>query len=235
MANRIHGDSNRLEIGDLIAGIRALLWPLAVVVVLVAVARLFRDAPAAENSQSGAWLLSVPHEAWIWACIGYLALVLPRQPLTLRIPGIPWLVKALVLVIAGGGFCLELRFHEILAPIMQAGLAVIVAVLGVLAAATSVRIERARRVEASETKDRAIEQMIRGYEKLNNQPTPDPSVTHPALFARVGKIVRSPSPNGTSIWFLKPHPALGHKRPIDVLREPGGEDKLLNALRLGPN
>lgn len=230
-------ETTRLTIGDLIAGGRILLLPIALVGGLVAAARMFHDTSRVVEGASTAdsWFSSIPHEAWIWVLIGYLAIILPRQPLALRVPGIPRLVKGLILSFAGGCFWLELRYHNSFASFLEPALMCGIAASCVVAAAFVVRAERARYKEAEESRDQMLERMILEYERQNSQAASDPSLSHPALFAKVDSIVKSRSAFGTRIWFLRPHPALNHRRPIDVLREPNGEDKLLQACKMGPN
>ncbi len=224
---------DRLTFGDLLAGARMLLLPVAVALGLVEVSRLFRDtvAPVDAGTIGGV----VPHEAWLIVLIGYLAACLPRHSFSLRIPGLASRIKIMICIVAAAGFLLELNFHDVLAPYVGAGVALVLAIACIILVGTIIRAERLRLDSANEAKDLALERMILDLEKLNNRSQSDPAITHPALFAQVSSIVQPQSPIGTSIWFLRPHPALGYKRPIDVLQEHDGENKLLHACRIGPN
>jgi hypothetical protein len=233
LSEQNHSAIARLTLADVLAGLRTLLLPIAAVGGLVAVGHMFRDTAAPADATAS--FAAIPQQAWLWALIAYVAAMLPRHPLSLRIPGVPPMLKALIWAIAGAGFCLEWRFHDAVEPFMGAALALVFALGCVLSAGSIIRAERLRRDSAEQAKDQALEQMILDFERLNNRQIADPAVTHPALFAEVSGIVNPNSPLGTSIWFLRPHPALNHKRPIDVLQEQGGEDKLLRACKLGPN
>lgn len=226
--------STRLSIGDLIAGVRILLVPIALVAALVAAGRVFQGGTPAPVPAVTSWLAGVPHEAWAWALIAYLAAIAPRQAVALRLPGLPLPAKGLIVALAGFCFLLELQFHDAVARLMQSVLTFGLAAASALAAAAIAHARRMRRRHAEDERDRLLQQMILTLEQQNNQGF-DPAVTHPALFAELGSILKAGSAFGTSIWFLRPHPALSHKRPIDVLREPGGEAELLRASRLGPN
>jgi hypothetical protein len=222
----------RLSAGDFVAGLRILLLPVAVVAVLLAAGSLFQGAdPAAPMPPS--WLARLPRQAWAWALLAYLAAIAPRHATTLRLPGLPLAAKGLIVALCGLCFWLEARYDAALAPLLQGLLACVLAAACALAAAAVAHDGRMRRRQAGEARDRMLEQMILKLEQ--HSPGDDPALTHPALFAEVGSILKAGSAFGTSIWFLRPHPALDHRRPIDVLREPGGEARLLQASRLGPN
>lgn len=224
---------DRLTFGDLLAGARMLLLPVAVALVLVAASRLFGDTAAPGGT--GTIFDAVPHEAWLIVLIGYLAACLPRHSLALRIPGVPPRVKLVFCIVAATGFLLELKFHALVAPYAGIAIALILAAVCVILVGTIIRAERLRLDRANEAKDLALERMILDLEKLNKRSPSDPAITHPALFAQVNSMVQPRSSTGTSIWFLQPHPALGYKRPIDVLQEQDGESKLLHACKIGPN
>lgn len=232
MADTTQRHTTRLSVGDFVAGVRILLLPLALVAVLLAAGRLFHGADAADPMPAS-WLDRLPRAAWVWGLLAYLAAVAPRHSMNLRLPGLPLAVKGLILALCGLCFWAEARYHDTVAPLLQGVLACALAAACAVAGAAVAHQERIRRQQAGAERDRMLEQLILNLESQNAGF--DPAVTHPALFAEVGSILKAGSAFGTSIWFLRPHPALDHRRPIDVLREPGGEARLLQASRLGPN
>lgn len=222
---------------DLIVAARLLIAPITGIGVLVFVARRFGGAGAAQSVdvRSNDGFAAVPQSAWVLALLLFLISVLPRKSSLVRIPGIAMPYRIVLLALGAFGLCAAWRFPTTLTPFTAAALCALLGIGSLLALAAIVRDQRLRDGDPGAVDRRVLEEMVIEYEQRNGHLVPDLALTHPQLFARIGALMHSRSPLGTRLWFLRPHPALGDQRPIDVLQQPDGEARLLRACELGPN
>ncbi len=116
-----------------------------------------------------------------------------------------------------------------LGPLLMLGMAVAIAAAAALAA-----MQARHRRDARSPREAQVLAEISGQLQQQILPMEQLSHAYPQLIARIARHFKRQD-NRTQDWLLRPHPALSNQRPIDVLKLPDGEERVLHAFETGPN